>query len=259
MIYINLLPYLIALAGITMGTFFGVAGNKLVSSNNLTNLKWIFYFLGVTSIVVGVIFIVCFFKSLDLYGTISTITLIVSGIALFILTYRILDIKYIFRTKELAPIINNWTSNADHREIKLFGGDLSFFGNPFSEMNSDLQYTFLKSKNFSKISILCEEPKNNESRIRYGKIIDELSNVELKFYKPEEADLQIRGRLKTLNGVAKLLVYFKIKSGKYQTIETDTANSSGALYNNIWDLTWSLARSPLTSEKEGFVKAFKSK
>ncbi len=47
--------------------------------------------------------------------------------------------------------------------------------------------------------------------------------------------------MKTISGVEKLLIYSKIKSGKYLAIETDTANSNGALYNNIWKLIWSLA------------------
>lgn len=258
MMYSDVTQFLVVFTGISLGAFLGIAGNKLVSSNYIPGIKWIFYLLAVTSIIIGGIFSVVFFKYLEILGKISIITLIVTGVALFIFTYRFLDVKYIFKTKELTPIINNWSSNADRSEIKLFGGDLSFFGNSFSEMNQDQQYVYLRDARFRKILILCEEPKTSETKRRYGKILDELKGTDLRFYEPDKADLQIRGRLKTVNGVSKLLVFLKIGSGRYQTIDTDTANSNGALYNNIWNLTWSLAKAPTDVEKDEYIQAFKA-
>ena len=80
-----------------------------------------------------------------------------------------------------------------------------------------------------------------------------MPTAELRFYNPEEADLRVRGRIIKVNGVDKLLVYNKIKSGKYQAIENDTSNSNGALYNGIWELVWSLAKQP-TPEQIGMYK-----
>jgi hypothetical protein len=89
--------------------------------------------------------------------------------------------------------------------------------------------------------------------LRYGKIITEIHNVELRYYQPEKADLRVRGRIIEVNGVNKLLMYTKNKPGSYQAIETDTANSSGALYGNIWDLIWSLAIIPMPEQ----IKSYK--
>ena len=80
-----------------------------------------------------------------------------------------------------------------------------------------------------------------------------MKNVELRFYNPNEADLRIRGRLKTFQGVEKLLIYSKIEPKKYHAIETDTANSNGALYNNIWKLAWSLASRLNSKEKSELI------
>lgn len=123
-------------------------------------------------------------------------------------------------------------------------------------MDINDQYSHLKSLCFRKLLILCEAPADNSTKIRYGKIIQEMRGVELKFYNPDEADLRIRGRLKTLQGVERLLIYSKVDSGLYKTIETDTANSNGALYSNIWRLIWSLAKEPSREQIEEFKSLF---
>ena len=43
-------------------------------------------------------------------------------------------------------------------------------------------------------------------------------------------------------------MYTRVKSREYQAIETNMADSNGALYNGIWDLVWSLAKE--VSEQE---------
>ena len=257
MTYNDLLPFFLALTGVSFGAFFGAAGNKLVNVNYKTNLKWAFYSLGIISAIIGVVFLFLFFKELAYIGYLIVILLVVSGISIIHFTHKHLDKKYIYRTSELTPIINEFTSDADHNEIKLFGGDLSFLGDATSSMNQNLQYTFLRNNGFRKVLILCEEPGNIATKMRYGKLINELQGVELKFYKPEDADLQIRGRLKTVSGVEKLLIYSKKESGKYQAIETDTANSNGALYSNIWNLVWSLAKDPTQQEIKEYLKTYK--
>lgn len=237
----EIFPFFLAFASISLGAFFGALGNRLVTVNNKTNWKWAFYILGIVSILSGVIGCI-FIKSESIFLYYLTIILLISsGILLIFFTKKYIDIKYIFKTSELYPIINKFTESSDRKAIRLFGGDLNFFGNEPTEMDKNEQYNFLKSLKFKSTLILCEEPGDTSTKIRYGKILQELNNVELRFYHPEEADLLIRGRMKTISGVEKLLIYSKIESGKYHAIETDTANSNGALYNNIWKLIWSLA------------------
>ena len=111
--------------------------------------------------------------------------LFISGVCLFIFTKKFLDRRFIYRTNELDPIINDFTLNSDHNEIKLFGGDLNFFGNGPSEMDKNSLYNHLRSLAFKKVSILCEIPSDTPTKIRYGKILQEMHGIELRFYNPE--------------------------------------------------------------------------
>ena len=246
---------IISFATISLGAFLGALGNKLVTHNSQTNWKWGFYLLSIISLIL--VFVYPFLAdSLNFGDYFGLSILIISSICLFIFTKRFLDKKSIYKTLELDPIINKFTDLSDHNEIKLFGGDLNFFGNTTSEMDNNNQYNHLKSICFRKLLILCEEPADTLTKIRYGKILHEMRGVELKFYNPDEADLRIRGRLKTLQGAERLLIYSKVDSGLYKTIETDTANSNGALYSNIWRLIWSLAKKPSSERIEEFKSLF---
>jgi len=248
---------LLAFTTVSLGAFLGALGNKLVTHNSQTRWKWAFYVLGILS----VIFSVFYFIVVDSFVTADYAYLIIlftSGIFLIIFTRKFLDKKYVYKTSELDPIVNSFTTSADTSEIKLFGGDLNFFGNTPNDMDANSQYNHLKSIAFKKVSILCETPGDIYTKIRYGKILHDMGNAELRFYNPNEADLRIRGRLKTLQGVEKLLIYSKIESKKYHAIETDTANSNGALYNNIWKLAWSLANKLKSKEREELINLIES-
>lgn len=83
-----------------------------------------------------------------------------------------------------------------------------------------------------------------------------MPTTDLRFYKPDRADLKVRGRIIQLQGVDKLLMYSRIESGIYQAIETDTSNSNGALYNNIWQLIWSLADKPTQAQLDLYKGLF---
>jgi hypothetical protein len=245
----------IGLATVSLGAFLGAVGNRLVSINAQTNWKLAFYTLGVITILATILYFTLYFNS-KFIDYLTVMMLLFSGILLLIFTYLVLDKKFVYKTSELDPIINDFTSLADKTEIRLFGGDLNFFGNALIDMDQNKQYNHLKSLGFKKISVLYEEPRNSVTQIRYGKILYEMNSVEMKFYNPDEADLLIRGRMKTLNGVEKLMIYSKIESGKYQTIVTDTANSNGALYNNIWRLVWSLANKISNQQKSEYTKLY---
>ena len=106
--------------------------------------------------------------------------------------------------------------------------------------------------------ILCIKPIKTEEKIRYGKILNDLPQVRFKYYNPPKADLNLRGRLKTLNNVTHLLMYNKIQSGIYEAVATDTANHSGALYNHIWNLIWDLAIEPTEQEINEYKLLFRN-
>lgn len=182
----------------------------------------------------------------------------VSSVLLFLFTLKNLAGKHQYKTAELDPIVNKFTENADKKNIKLLAGDINFFGNYPQDMDQNSQYNCLRKERFKEIQILCTEPKTNEEKVRYGKIISDFNTVELRYYFPPHADLLIRGRLKTLNNVTHLLIYNKIKSGVYEALESDTANKSGVMYNYIWDLIWSLAKSPSSEELNEYVNLYRN-
>ena len=69
--------------------------------------------------------------------------------------------------------------------------------------------------------------------------------------------MKVRGRIIEVQGVTKLLMYNKIKSRTYETIETDRANEKGELYHNIWGLVWSLANIPTLAELNSYRELYK--
>jgi hypothetical protein len=182
------------------------------------------------------------------------IALFIFGTIFLICSIKIPTIKKYYNPTNFDKIINDYTNIADRNEIKLIGGDLNFFGLTPIDMDKNAQYSVLKQKNFNKILVLCEEPKSNDTKKRYGKILHDFVNVvELRFYNPNEADLRIRGRLFSENGIEKLLIYSKVKPQKYKALATDTANENGALYNNIWRLIWSLSIRPSQTDIDGYL------
>lgn len=238
-----------------IGATLGILRSKIFASKIKTTLHYSFY------VISGLLFLSAITAIFISSSTSVTVIIVsfVASIGLAAATRFLLVVKDTYTSKELDPIVNNWTSSADKNEIKLFGGDLDFFGKEPSLMDSNSQYSHLRSQAFNKVSILCEAPNDSMKKIRYGKILVDMPNSELRFYNPKEADLRVRGRIIKVNGVNKLLVYIKIQSGIYQAVETDTGNSSGALYNNIWELAWSLATKPSDDQLESFRKLFRDK
>ncbi len=238
--YSSEFPVFLAFAALTWGAFFGALGNKLVAINYSSRWRNAYYALGGVSMLVGVagFLVIEELKLLD-WGVL--IMLVISGLVILYFTWKVLHTKDVFQTAELASKINGFTELADRGKICLLGGDLDFFGETESDMDDNDQYKFLKNKNFTSVSILCEEPIHPNTKTRYGKILRDIRGTELGFYNPKNADLNIRGRITTRQGVPKMLIYSKLETNQYKAIETDTANSNGALYSNIWGLAWSLA------------------
>jgi len=242
-------------ASISLGAFFGALRSKIFASRNKTKLHYSFYGFSILLFVTSIIFLCKYwndFFSPNWFGIIVLFIAILSSLALFFLTKKFLVIKDTFHTSELDPIINKFTESADRDEIKLFGGDLNFFGNTPADIDRHPQYSSLRAHQFRRILILCEEPNDNSKKIRYGKILHDMPQTELRFYEPQKADLKVRGRIIKINGSIKLLMYNRIESKVYQALETDTANSNGALYSNIWELIWSLAIVPTAEQRQEY-------
>ncbi|TAH42331.1 MAG: hypothetical protein EYC69_06075 [Bacteroidetes bacterium] len=247
---------------ICLGAFLGVLRSKIFSTKSKTNLHRFFYIFSTTIFLISIFFLFNNWNELfapNWFGIVVEFLAIISSVSLFILTKKYLVVKDIFNTSELDPIINKFTESADTDQIKLFGGDLNFFGNSPPDIDLHPQYRTLRSLQFKKILILCEKPKDTSVKIRYGKILHDMPQAQIRYYEPEQADLKVRGRIIEIHRSIKLLMYTKIQSKIYQAIETDTANSNGALYNNIWELVWSLALVPDAKEMQSYKDLFLNK
>jgi hypothetical protein len=264
--FTNITAILLSGASITFGAFFGVLRSKIFASKVRTVLHISFYILSILLFIVSIIAVLVYWDDffpkknpIEWYSFTIVILALIASVSLFYVTNKFLTIKDTYLTVELNPIVKEFSAKADKNEIKLFGGDLNFFGEHPSEIDKNEQYTDLRSSAFTRTLILCETPTKVIQEIRYGKILDEIPGVELRFYNPEEADLRVRGRIIKINNVSKLLIYTKVSAGKYQAIETDIANSNGALYNSIWNLIWTLAIPPSEEDIKKYKMTFKGK
>lgn len=249
----------------SVGILFSILQSRILASSNSDKLHNYFNIFSIL-LIVGALALIFFYSDellnnsgeVKYFEVIILALSIIMGVSLLYFTKRYLFLKNIFKTTELDPIVNDFTSNADKNQVKLFGGDLNFFGEYPEQMDLNKQYTHLKALKFKKVLIICEVPEQRIQKVRYGKILSEIQGAELRFYHPESADLRVRGRMIQINGVNKLLMYKKIKSGVYKAIETDTADPDGALYNNIWELVWSMANQPNEKQTEEYKSLYKN-
>lgn len=261
----NVIKVLLAGTMLCLGSYLTALRSKITTHKVKSNLHIAFYLI-TGAFFISAIFSFCYYWSEIFYDTgsfkpnVFAIIVILSCLsactALFIFTKRNLIGKYQYKTLELDPIVNKFTEKADKDNIRLLAGDINFFGNYPNEMEANAQYSCLKKEGFREIQILCWKPGTNKEKIRYGKLIDDFPQVKLKYYKPLKADLKIRGRLKTFNNVTHLLIYNKVQPGVYEALETDTANSSGAMYNHLWDLIWESAELPTEDQLKEYKELF---
>jgi hypothetical protein len=247
----NITKILLAGASLCIGAYLTALRAKINSIKVKNKLHWAFYIVCITVFLTALTTsIFCWndlthdpvTRKIRLLEIIVIIVCMISSVLLFFFTKKNLVGKHQYTIDKLNPIVNSFTKNADKKNIKLLAGDINFFGNSPYEMENNSQYTCLRGQNFKNIQILCTSPTTTEEKIRYGKILNDIPQVELKYYRPTHADLNIRGRMKTLNNVPNLLIYNKVSSGVYEAIETNMGNSDGALYNHIWNLIWNLAQ-----------------
>lgn len=258
---------LIAGTSLCLGAYLTALRAKINSVKTKNRLHYAFYAVTVLFFLAALGTAIFYNRSLffektdfkpNWYAVVVIILCLAATITLFVFTRRNLSGKYQYKSVELDPIVNKFTSNADKNNIKLLAGDINFFGNSPQEMERSSQYNCLRNANFRRIEILCIKPQKTEEKIRYGKIVSDLPQVVLRYYNPPKADLNLRGRLKTLNNVAHLLMYNKVESGIYEAVVTDTANSSGALYEHLWNLIWDLGESPAHNEINEYKSLFRN-
>lgn len=254
--YFHLNSALLTLISIAFGGLLGALGSRLTQEHN--SWIWGFYIIGLIPMVVPIFLVIQFWDTINGTDLTLVVSSIVAGAFLIYYSYRHISAKNIFKTEELHPIINKHTETADKRLIRLFGGDLDFFGKYPIDMDKNSQYVTLKNAGFKRIEIICEDPSqiDKPSKIRYGKVLSDLPNVRLKFYHPKKADLKVRGRIIEISGVSKLVMFEKLEPKKYKAIQTDTGNSTGVLYQNIWDLVWSLATKTTEEQLSELKMAF---
>ena len=85
--------------------------------------------------------------------------------------------------------------NADKDNIRLLAGDINF-GNSPVDMENNSQYECLKKNDSEKYKFYAGSLKRMARKFDTVKIINDMPEVKIKFYKPPKADLKIRGRLK---------------------------------------------------------------
>src|SRR5688572_11434646 len=125
----ELFDILAGVAFIAFGAFFGVIANRLIAVREKSAWKSAYYLLGILLIVFALILLVVKFRVISELGWFAVIFSIVSGSLIVFATRKLLDVSDVYSIAKLNPIINKFTRLADRTEIKLFGGDLNFFGN----------------------------------------------------------------------------------------------------------------------------------
>lgn len=251
----HLISYITFVAGI----FSGLLNNILTSKGKIAQ-KWqyILYVLGLILLFWG---IYALYIDNEKYKILGCVAIIISLIHIIGSYYLLNLFDEIIKTSKLVPRVIEFTENAKSDEIRLWGGDLNFFGNSVLEMEKNEQYNQLKNKRFEKILILCKRPRNNESKKCYGKILNEFTEVvEFKFYNEiNSPDLHIRGRIKRKYSpdIFVALVYERVNSNSYKTIEEDiTKEGCNMIYVKIWEMSWKHADNLTDTEKHDLLNIF---
>lgn len=256
----NFLKVLLAGSSLTAGAYLTALRAKLANTKKKNWLHLSFYITATLLLFGALIFSLTHWdkiKEPNWFAIIVLISAIVFSVALIWVTKKFLAGKYQYTISELNPVVNAFSSNADKHNIKLLAGNLDFFGKSVGEIDQHPQFLCLKAEGFQQIQILCTKPVSNEDKLRYGKIITDLPAIQLRYYKPVEADLKVRGRIKTLNNVTRLLIYTKVSPGRYEALELNTAENDGALYTHLWNLIWELAESPTEDQLKEYRRFYR--
>lgn len=245
------------------GVFFGLLGNIMTSRNS--NLKWIpllFYSLG------GLICLYSLYLIFSNWNLPDNSKISNGFLGIFISILYIVAVYYILNQKEklytpfeLDPFIRKFTENSKVDTLKMIAGDLNFFGDNLDEMNNNEQFKQLTKLGFNKVQILCKKPNLNslQSIQRYGKVLFDIENVELRFYTDTVQDIKLRGRFaKYSPSVDAMSIYERINATHYRVIESNINNYDCALFIRIFKLTWANAEIPSQNDINDWVNQYKS-
>jgi len=237
----------VLLAGSSLAVGAGLTGlrAKLTTTKHKNWLHWVFYAISCLIILASLGALYAYSKEIagppiNSFAWVIVCIAIISSFFLIVITNKLLVGKHQYKTSELDPVVNKFTRNADKRNIKLLAGDLDFWGSS-DQVDQNAQYVCLRQQKFKEIQILCIRPIANNSKMIYGKILSDFPQAVMRYYKPSQADLNVRGRIKTLNNVPRLLIYRKVADRLYEAVELDTADSDGAHYTLLWNLVWGIA------------------
>jgi hypothetical protein len=252
---------LLAGGSLTAGAFLTALRAKLANTKQKNWLHVSFYIVSTIVIVGAITTILLFWKDItkpDWFAIIVLSIATISSLLLIWVTNRFLAGKHQYTIEELNPVVNAFSKNADKGNIKLLAGNLDFFGKSKREIDNHPQYQCLKEESFRQIQILCTEPISKEDKMRYGKLISDFPSVQLRYYKPPSADLKVRGRIKTINNVTRLLIYSKVTPGRYEALELNTAETDGAHYSHLWNLIWELADIPTPEQLREYTNIYRT-
>jgi hypothetical protein len=245
------------------GVFFGLLSNIL--TNKSTNFHWLsigFYLLGVC---IGVFCIYMIFSSWKVPDTPN----IKNGfIGIFISILYLVAVYFLLNQKEklytpfqLDPFIRKFTDNSKVDTLKMFAGDLNFLGDNPTEMDNNEQFKQLTKLGFNKVQILCKKPdlSSPDSIKRYGKVLSDIKNVELRFYTETVQDLKLRGRFaKYAPSVDAMSIYERINATHYRVIESNINNYDCGLFIRIFKMTWANAEIPNNTDISSWIAQYKS-
>lgn len=144
----NLLKILLAGGSLTAGAFLTALRAKLTNTKQKNWLHVSFYIVSVIVIAGAVITFFLFWKDIakpNWFAIIVIFIAITSSLALVWVTFKFLAGKHQYTSKELDPVVNAFSKNADKGNIKLLAGNLDFFGKSEIEIDRHPQYICLRT------------------------------------------------------------------------------------------------------------------
>lgn len=255
---------------VLVSIILAILHNKnLVSSHRFHQWKIIFYLIGIGILIKGAISLSKDYK--DYYS----LGIVVASSLYLLITYYFLNISY--KPENVALTYNEPIEEKampkeelnkqvidfmkySNGEIRLWGGDFSFFGN-LNGINKHPQYAELEERKFEKMLVLGKRPDTEPKKARFGKMLNDFKDkIEFRFYNDHKfPDLKVRGLLgrefgDKNNEIA--IIYKQLKSDEYTLVGSYDDKKGGEIYIKLWGFAWSRADSITLNEKKEFLKNY---
>ncbi len=208
--YIDTLNIFITLVGLDISILGIILGNE-IRAKKLFKVKMLAYLFPLKKnksplIAVGFNFLIViayfiaeiYYQGIDKLITIITIIKKNSSVLLILAIYEVIcflilniiikdEAADILNEQQIDELIREKTMSADHdRPLKIFGGDLGFFGKiSDNSVENNKQLRQILDNNFSNVQIICKKPDetDKEDILRLGYLEDKLCNkVKIKFF-----------------------------------------------------------------------------